>query len=196
MNKSGVESPIQNEQEVEWYMKDLGYKKIGKGGSSLVFTKSGKPYVVKVYQSDRCYEEFLKLARRHPNNPFYPRFYDKVYTLPGNKWKAIKLETLAVASVDDLKNNLPLIACLAIEERKQTNDWKDNTGLADTLQILGYFSDDFDDLLDIYYDATELEKQTAKQVIGLIHRKNCLNDLYISNFMKRGEQLVITDPVV
>lgn len=194
MNKTEL-IRILSEDEVERYMNDLDYKKVGEGGSALVFAKPGKPYVVKVYKLDRCYEEFLKLARRNSNNPFYPRFYDKVYTLPGKIWRAIKLELLLPASVDDLKNNITLLACLAIEERKQNNNWKGNTGLADTLQLLGYFSDDFDELLDIYYDATALEQQTARQVIKLIHRTGCLNDLYIDNFMKRGEQLVITDPV-
>jgi len=187
---------IKNQKQVEKYMNNLGYRKIGEGGRALVFAKKGKPYVVKVYQNDKCYEEFLKFARKNQNNPFYPRFYDKVYVLPGGRWKAIKMEKLSPASVNDLKNNLSLIACLAVENAKQNGDWESDTGLSDSLMLLGYFSTDLSELREIAADATELERKTAKQMISLINKLDCLNDLYISNFMMRGPQLVITDPVL
>lgn len=195
MKKTNLKKLVHSKQEVEWYMKSMDYEKIGVGGSAMVFAKSNKPYVVKVYQNDRCYEGFLKLARKNSNNPYYPKFYNKTYTLPGKTWKAIKLEKLSPITIDDLEKNINFIAALAVEERRQRGGWFSNTGLADTLILLGYYSNDFDKLIRLYYEASYLEQTTAEQIISFIQKSGCDNDLYINNFMKRGKQLVVTDPV-
>lgn len=49
---------------------NAGWEEIGTGYHVTVYGKAGNDYVVKIFEGDRAYIDFLKLVKAHPNKHF------------------------------------------------------------------------------------------------------------------------------
>lgn len=86
----------QTRQDVNQILMAAGYKRLGTGMFAAVYEKPGSPYVLKVFSAkDNAYQDFIKLAKEHQDNPHFPKFYGKLLRITKNYF-AIRMEKLSV----------------------------------------------------------------------------------------------------
>jgi hypothetical protein len=74
-------------------LRSAGWRQIGSGYHAEVYTKPDANYVIKLFESDRAYLDFLKLVRQHPNKHF-PKIKGRV--LIDRNIKGVRLEKLTI----------------------------------------------------------------------------------------------------
>jgi hypothetical protein len=171
------------------YLSSLGFKYLGSGGYGYTF--KGKNAVLKVFQQDTAYEEYIKFIKNIPNQ--YKNFAPKVSSvnsLPNNKdIKFIKLEYL-----EELNNENSEIVFYTNyflnDLYKETNKFEDINSLE---KIKNYYKNNtntfikYSDYIDFY----------LLEFLYFLKSKTPLNimwDINDSNIMMRENHFVITDP--
>lgn len=74
-------------------MKNEGWDEIGHGGFAVVFAHPNYPYVVKVFHNDNAYRHYFQYVKRNQNNPHVPKVRGGIITL-NDRSHAVRLERL------------------------------------------------------------------------------------------------------
>jgi len=148
----------------------VGWKTLGKGFQAHVLEHSGYPFVLKIVKNGDSYIEYIKVANSMPNNPFFVKTRGKGVNF-GNEIYALRLEKLSeIASYKDpfyRKYIDPSLECYCDNLVSEENE--------------EFLKENWPDLL---------------QALSIIFKKWPDNDLAHGNYMRRGDTLVITDPVL
>jgi hypothetical protein len=168
-----------NSQTIMDQLKAQHQKQLGAGCFGSVWGAEGTDYVTKVtFGNDWGYLRYLEMIQTAPNNPYFPRIHhvDVYLDSEGETIMVIKLERLdhrweswGTAFNDDYEQYRVQAREINRHARGiETYDW-------------------IEDNADLH------------QALGLIQRAHkssqCSLDLHGGNFMMRGHQLVITDPL-
>lgn len=161
-----------------------GWHLVGAGLFADVFAKQGVPYVLKMFNQDKPYIDFVELARRNPN-PHFPNFRG-LMTVVGN-YKVVRMEKLT--PLDRSSNDISLYM-------------KKYVSTITTMPNSVYFSDQ---------DERDMEKAENQEGYAkmlkmplLIKALNLIStellekyhqDFHKGNVMLRGQCPVIIDPV-
>lgn len=157
------------------YASDLGFKKIGVGNFGTIYKNDVYPYVIKIFNAkDINYISWLQWSIKNQSNRFVPKIKGSLSKVNDSLF-AIRLE--------------PLTEC---KDTKQV--------LA--LEVLINHPSSVDNLTDPYYQIgikrlseNPKEDLDLKTVCEFLHKKQHQLDLGIDNFMMRGDQIVIVDPL-
>lgn len=168
------------DRSVKSRLRTCGFKKIGAGCYASVYGAPGADHVYKVgdLHDNEGYLAYLKVVHRNGKNPFFPRIHALQYVtgrdMDGDVF-VVKMERLKpltnreVYAMDDIAGVMV--------------DLQDTQSKLDTIHGLGM----------IRVDRTFREAIIA---IARAARRNFSHlDLHGGNFMRRGSQLVITDPL-
>ena len=80
-----------------------GFALVGAGVNGAVFRNPSYPYVLKVYRTDRGYEEWLYFMRTHRANPHVPKMRGQIIRL-NSIFSAVRLEILVPCINHDAAN--------------------------------------------------------------------------------------------
>lgn len=208
---SGVKKfATMDHQEVLNYLKktlgDTNFKPLGSGAHGTAVLVGNTVY--KFWMMDSAYTDFVKYAKKKPNNPFLPKFLSEIRRMPAFFFRDasapdwvyyVKVEPLTKLSGDlseqyiempfkdqsGRKSNIALDLETIINCVKQTNSYKE------CLQKIGMSF------------GVSLDENTAPALLrgflGVLWDLEALDshylDLHKENFMMRGDQLVILDPI-
>lgn len=150
-------------------MADNGWRLEGYGKYSNVYKNSKYPYIVKVFVNDPAYLSYLKLVRDNQNLENLPKVRGKFMPI-GNEAYAVRLEPLEELSGEDD----PIF--------KHYVD--------------PYIEPEFNNLLDERnHDFLKEHHPEFFDLIDAITDIDPHLDWHTGNLMKRGNTLVITDPI-
>ena len=152
-------------------LKNNGYEKyiIASSGGGIVFSKPGDPYVIKIFQNDSGYEDYIALALANQSNPHVPRIKGNLVTFQ-KIYKIIRVERLTHVKTNNDSE-------IAFEISLYVND-KAYKSSASRIEYIEKMYPQLYPLLDKIAAAGE------EHVI----------DLHEENIMFRGSIPVITDP--
>lgn len=176
--------------DLEEYLRNNGYEKLGYGIFSGVFAKPGEKFVLKVNRKSDCYLDFVgKLSRNM--NPHLPRVGKiRVYNEEDNnkKWYIIPLEKLEEIT---LENHISRYDVLFVLSRALMLDPK-HMYLSSEVKPLLPASPEviYNRLKDRFGKLNEALKFVEDNFYNV-----CEIDLHEGNIMLRGNTIVITDPV-
>jgi hypothetical protein len=155
-------------------LEKLGWHPIGSGYYAQVFENPSKPYVLKIFVNDDFYLKYLRIIKANKNNPHVPRIFGNPVKITPTV-SAVRLEKL-----------IPL------------------TGDTDPI-FKKYVDPSLPPELDYAFDIEDENQKFAKKyhpelvkLMKVINRAAGMggdNDLNYHNVMRRGDTLVITDPI-
>jgi hypothetical protein len=159
-------------------LKSYGWTLAGYGYSSLVFKNPKFNYVLKVFESsNKDWINFANYAMRHQDNPFVPKFMGKIRRISPSAY-AVRMELLEPIKDWSFYNQY---VAPEIQQSKRNNNVNWN---------------------DVFWHKNEaFLQQKYPQLFQVVDFLNNLPthrgdlDLHDDNFMRRGNTLVITDPV-
>lgn len=183
-------------EELKQALHQKGIYFIGGGSFGEVFTSSKWKYVVKIFEEDNAYLNFVNYVIKNPSTCF-PKFKKQIikihqfHTRPSNAPKflyAVRIERLRDVSnlPDELKGLLEYMSEDLIDvTRAGMLDFEFEllSGILTTQQI-------FDK-----YARFELEDVIKELVKYFDHCTELAPDLHTGNFMLRGNKLICIDPV-
>ena len=158
-------------EEFERKLIEHGFKSHGMGAYGIVFSQADYPWVFKIFSNDPGYLSFLRYAKRKQDNPYIPK-------IKGH-WREIVPGTFVVR----LEKLTPI-------KRKDYADFIERV----------VFLTSHADIVQNRKEMQEVERMfpgivhTLDDIIQLPGRHEF--DLHSGNFMLRGGQLVIADPLV
>lgn len=176
------------------YLQQHDFKKMGRGFFSEVWASDSESFVIKINMGrnyDENYLKFVEYCRNNKQNPHLPKMgkIKNLKTIDGRDFYILFIEKLDTLSAPSLGfeggndyNNFMRAACVAY-----LNDRSDLDGII--LDLSGEYN--------IYHDS--MKKQLSELVkiysdmIEMVGMGNM--DMETKNLMKRGNTLVITDPV-
>lgn len=177
-------------RKLDNWAKEKGYKAIGKGQYGTVYYSEKNPnYVVKVF-SDESYKVWYKIAKENQDNPHVPKFRGFPVKLVDGLW-AVRIEKLSSLTSEDIRKISFIADWVAFHAKNSygiaTANLRSMIISPSKVDLIrkNYITDDLEQLLlDILLELSFYDNQ-AKYVI----------DLHSGNFMKRGETLVLIDPL-
>jgi hypothetical protein len=163
-------------------LEKAGLEYISYGAHAMVLrSKDGN--VIKIFEPDPCYMDFLQIVKKNKNNPHFPkvrkiiRFKKGIFR--GNY--GIKMEPLTPLTREEYSNNIGFHCFLSINMPRSPYTLNTSDSIA----------------LD-RYEATQWAKQNPEFASAIINISNikagCREDLHRENIMKRNDTWVITDP--
>ena len=157
-----------------------GWAKIGDGYYATVYGKSGTSYVLKVFERDSAYVDFLKMIAQHPN-PHFPKIRGRLRVTEA--YHAVRMEKLFQ------------IPQYGVGEEKVNVNGMMSAYLIDKSYRLNYFQKK--NL--VFFNEYIKENPRLIEALDLIH-DNLLDhhslDLNKDNVMQRGDGTpVIIDPI-
>lgn len=184
-------------------LQSLGYTKLGSASMASVFLSPVDPNVaVKVFKTqDAAYRQWLEVIASYPNNPYLPKitsthyfknspgigiaFMERLHPMPKTNKEWWRLDQV-------LRNHIPHTSWmqhLASPDRKQphvlavcpSSGWPLVVRAAEAACKAGEVKPEFVQALKLIFKA-------SKGPLNFV-------DIYHSNVMLRGPQLVFTDPV-
>ena len=157
------------------FMSEHGFKKMGEGAFGAVYEKDGYPWVFKLFHGDPAYLDFLRYAIAHQHNPHVPKFKGKPFKID-DKTYAIRMEKLYEwTSYFDLMGHTKSLMHAVYSWRPPVSPEQEEVfksrGAAGLIPVLN---------------------DLAQMCSG----KNYRLDLHHGNIMRRGNTMVIVDPLV
>jgi hypothetical protein len=194
-------------QKVYQTMADAGYKKVGRGAHSSVWTKDAGSVIKIITSGQTPFLKFYKFCRAHPDNPHLPRFVPiqgqdhEVFKLYGEKFLQVSMEKLRKIRSDSVQEFLIWYLEDAAGDNKSWDEvfteltanegselWKhQNQFPLKTLQIIyKSLTEQPNHWLPLYKTIVALFKHTGSALFW---------DLHTDNAMQRSDgTIVITDP--
>lgn len=168
--------------KLSMWMGDKGFKKIGMGAYAHVFTHPNLNYVLKVY-IDKAYEEWVKICQTTlRGNPNIPVFRGKPFKV--GPFTIIRMEKLTpFKGLAFEQDNYRLI--------DQVVRYSKNKPLDTILNNKNLFDDE-----ERAFITEPTRLAVVKAIINFLKKHpEFKSDLHQANFMIRGDQLVIIDPI-
>lgn len=160
-------------------LNNSGYEQIGRGHFAKIYAKRGADHVLKLFASyDSAYIQFVNMTIQNPNIHF-PKFKGKMMKIT-DTYYAIRMEKLSPLSVNNLDQSILKLMKEYINH--QVDDSFRPFPRMETMSRLEKMQPGIIEACDV---VAELLKQGG--AISL--------DLHSGNIMKRGNTIVITDPV-
>jgi len=157
------------------HLAELGWTLIGHGQFSLVYGNPKFNYVLKIFTQDTPGSiEWLEYVVANQNNPFLPRVYGKMWRISHTAY-AVRMERLM-----PFKSKTDPVFAKYIDPELQSRHWEE------------IFVEENTEFLEANWP----DLAAAFETILDLSQYNGDDDLNLSNIMKRGNSLVITDPVV
>lgn len=151
-------------------LESLGWKRIGKGAYGRVYAHATYPYVLKLFQSnDDCYMDFLEYAKAHSSDPHLPKIRGKILLITDSIY-AVRLEKLSKLN-SSLVEKLEKYFWRVLDASESVISWED-------------LKDEYPEFESLSETLKNIKESTA-----------CVFDLHDGNFMMRGNQIVIIDPI-
>jgi hypothetical protein len=154
--------------DVSHELRELGWNRIGAGSFARVFEHPKYPLVLKIFTSkDKCYIKFLKYIQQNSTNPYLPKIRGKILKL-NRDFYAVRLEKLE-----------------PVDKRVWDNQY-------DPM---------FYDFAELNFNYEKIKarypkyKELWKTMVDIKKDTNCNLDIHSGNFMMRGNQIVLIDPV-
>ena len=192
--------------------KDSKFKKVGEGANAYVLSHSNG-MIYKFWVKDSAYDSFINHVEKNQDDEHLPKLKSKVKELHSffnkpadfpDKIKYIKMEKLTgIMSMDMIpgSKNLKIVDTIDHiyhELKTRFRHFKQSPG--QQAVILGRILDDF-----TQFEGGELTEETKAIIASLIKtldgiknipdiRKH-MSDLHSGNIMKRGNTIVIIDPI-
>ncbi len=189
---------------VKEFMLNAGLREINYGVHAIAFmNKTGE--IVKVFEYDPCYQQFVLMVKKNESNPHFPNIR-KIASFRRRDLAGafmVKMEPLTPLSVGEWRGNIGLHCYMFIEHTlfgvdvgatyDMPNAVKGDLGGDPTRDSTAYnrakiFASEWQDANPLFAKAINLS------VFG--KGRNCNLDLHGGNFMKRGDTWVITDPYI
>ena len=177
------------------YLNEHGFKRMGKGFFSEVWASESEKFVVKINMGrnyDENYLKFVEYCRNNKQNPHLPKMgkIKSLKTIDGRDFYILFIEKLNPIQRSDIgfESDSDCRVFMRLACRAYIRN-----GMNDLEEIVSELSSDY----NIYHDS--IKKQLAELVkiysdmTELVGADNI--DVAIRNIMKRGNTLVITDPV-
>lgn len=165
-----------------------GWHVLGYGAEAGVAEHPQKKYVLKIFPSNSLYKSWLAVVKALQSNDHVPRLLSSVRQIPGVPFNYVRMEKLAPVTTWDLIHEFPQTCCLIGKLMRmpptwvKTNvSWHPETDLINCNQL--HISPQEQQVFD------KLE-ETA-QTLGHRHL-----DLNYTNFMRRQQAWVLTDPFI
>lgn len=190
---------VEHFQQISEFLAKYGFKKLGGGSFVNVYTHPNMDYVLKVFHKlDYGYLAFLRYVLANQGNPTLPRIIGIPKKLNTNRgpgttshsigeWYFVrmeKLEPLDISIASDFFGGMVQFASRMAMNRVRTDD--PNPKLAPgTLKRIRAWEAQHPDLAETIRGIRELIPDSDK--FGF--------DLHDENLMRRGDQIVITDPL-
>jgi len=166
--------------DVDQILSNAGYYRVGKGEFGEVFRKEGRSDVLKIFKTkDRAYKDFVLYCKSNPNR-WLPVFKGNILRV-NDDYNAIRMEILKpidkdVGSDDRMKHGSMRHYLWRL---KDPSLWQD---------------DDNDEIIEFVKRNEDL-KNTLEDIADIAISNGYILDLHKENIMKRGNQLVIADPL-
>ena len=163
-----------------------GFSQLGNGLYATVWEHPKFPYVLKIFRShDEAYKHWVKFCMDHNDNPHFPKFVStKVWPITRNV-SAVRMEKLTKFNNEDYPDFVKSIYNLDISQIIVNDKWE-------VVDQLGYQKPPS---WDEYCAAHPLWIPALKMTDEFIKRYRYRKDMHKGNFMMRGNDIVITDPV-
>jgi hypothetical protein len=204
--KTGDRNDWHHVPNLERILKHHGWHMLGTGAEAAVAEHPQKSYVLKIFNSDSRYTQFVEFVQSHSSNPHVPKFSRYVRQVPGTKFSYVRMEKLAQVTAKQLltkyANHVLDMIIMGHEHRIR--------------MVVGQLRDEFMSILDTwgYGPDSLLDPETQMEIyahmggsppITWTHILDDLAefsqssgigtwDMHAANFMRRGETLVIVDP--
>jgi hypothetical protein len=179
---------------------------LGHGSHGVALTDGKKAF--KFWIFDSAYEDYIKLARKHQDNPFFPKLLSPIRELPRlfkdiseeHPVKYIKLEMLEEVTYDDLKIKI----AENFEEEVHAADIFDRWCEVEPAylqdELAKYYEVSiatFERLTPEFQEMYEFARMLLKElrVSTGVHVHGHTFDISSANVMRRGSQLVFIDPI-
>jgi len=171
-------------------LKEEGYKEIGSGLFGTAYVKSGENRVLKVFEGDNSYLQFIQRVK-NLKNPYFPKVYSITkFVYNGAIWYAVELERLK--HIEDIPTS----------EQEELLDSFPN------IDVEEYFCNgscnseyiEFSDLIHDFVASGNRKLDRAIEIIDELFNDGVGEiDLHGRNVMVRrepqGNRLVFTDPL-
>lgn len=174
----------------------VGINSLGKGRFGQVFYKAGWNYVIKVFENDNAYLDYVNFCIENPN-PHYPKFIKKPLNMhqfharthhAEKMMQVVKIELLQPLKDSWYAVNLSKIFKLLNKETDEIMLFNDNTQQYDS-----YYN-----INEIFNDFKQYKVEELISAIYAIkhHFPNYKLDLHLDNLMQRTDgTVVLSDPI-
>lgn len=213
---------MSTDQIIKFIQKEFGddgkMKVLGTGANGVAIEVGG--VVFKMWMHDSAYSDFIKFVQSHPDNPFLPKLLSGVKKMPafflrheeaGSVVNYVKMEKLEPISSmmsfgwklkerpdyadDDESDNDTGVYSANLEDVCWFMNDINPSEIPITVRFCGWFSSK----KGMTYKADEVDPN-FRLLLDTLYEIKYLNrshsvDLHSGNFMKRGKQLVILDPI-
>lgn len=167
-------------------LRKLGWNAIGTGAFATAWNVPGKPYIVKVWEIDSAYRDFIRYCLKHRSNPHLPKIMGTLKSIPAFH---------ARAHLDTMINFVKLEKLEPLKESSFSfSDMQFIEKLINTAEYDKEYSPELLRRLDFTYPYL---KDLAFTILDLARNKPSVHteDLHWGNFMQRADgTIVITDP--
>jgi hypothetical protein len=162
------------QENLSTHLEKLGWTLLGSGMFSLVYSNPKYEYVLKVFTEHTGGVDWLKYVVANQKNPFLPRVYGKMWRISPTAY-AVRMERLT-----PFNSKTDPVFAKYIDPELNSRSWEE------------IFWPENEDFLKEHWP----DLLAAFETILDLSSYNGDDDLNLSNIMKRGDSLVITDPVV
>jgi len=204
--KTGDRNDGYHVPNLERILKQHGWHMLGTGVEAAVAEHPQKSYVLKIFNSDSKYTQFVQFVQAHASNPHLPKFSRYVRPVPGTKYAYVRMEKLAQVIPYDLfteyANHVLAMIIMGHEHRIQMLVSHFRAGFMSRLRSLGYNANSLQDpetQMAIYTRLGGSPPITWTHILDELAEFSQSSgmgkwDMHAGNFMRRGETLVIVDP--
>lgn len=172
------------------WAKQYGYKRLGSGYFGMVFANSKRPNeIIKVF-SDKAYYRWVQLCRKRlQGNPYVPKFKSLPTRITGTQLWFVRMEKLSPNVQYSKTSQISEFISMILEENYGVEIITTTYKLThrEKLRIHDIFVGD-SDLVDVVNELGMYLTLYSNQLHFTL-------DLHMKNFMQRGDQLVIIDPI-
>jgi len=183
--------PSYPQNKIQKTLLDNGFKLLGKGNYSSVYTHPKFNYALKIFDNDDGYTKFIKYCKQNQSNPHLPKFRGNLMRYKNSSWYAIRMELLQPFTKEEFLQEIYLIKAL-----KEIFDFNNfiNSNLS-AMKLYDILDQSDSKSYQEWKDKNKLLFQTLKDLDNLDSNSESFNiDLHERNFMRRGKTIVIIDP--
>ena len=197
---------INAQEKLKKILVQHGWKSLGVGAEGTVAMHPAKAYVLKIFNDESKYTNFVEFVQANQSNQHLPKFSRYVRKVPGTNYLYVRMEKLLRVTHSQLAAPyLPyLLAMAAIGQHSGIQTLGDDLDMF-VLDKMSDWGFDMPDLLDnslsdsIYQHAGGYPPESWFEVVDkLAKHSQDLNitgwDMHEGNFMRRDKTLVIADP--